>query len=494
VNKKIARIVLFAAVVVVAVIALAGNRWLKNSLPGSLVQASGGLTPQPITTPGFPAPSAVVESWINNNNQDAMRVHGWALWEGISSITPRSNGWPVWETWYTDGEVQSGPPNATGNLQARQLRAAGRPVHPFHEPRQFRHLLLRNRFAPALAAIDTGSQVVGFNKFDLDYSQFVWNNSYNSGPALWKIQKNWPAGAPVASRALKPFPSAAIALKPVFQIVHGPSNQSGITLLNYWLGDLTTGPQNSTNPVNPTWNTWKQCVVVNTGSGPIPSDLACSNGGSPAGVVPVSQFFNFALSPAEATEICSTVIGQPDLQCPVQSGDFAILVAMHMATREDSNWTWQTFWWNYSQPFPYGAPPSSVPAPFNNYAMCTGYSMTINPPNSPQGANVVCYNPYLETGLTGINGVGSDCMSCHIVASYGNNVNNPPNPPAPGAGPNPSYPLFSGSSYISVNNPQDDVAYFDCNTTTEFSWFLAGSVAGAATPPKQPPCTITPSR
>jgi len=154
---------------------------------------------------------------------------------------------------------------------------------------------------------------------------------------------------------------------------------------------------------------------------------------------------------------------------------------MHMTTREDSNWTWQTFWWNYNQPFPYGAPPSSVPAPFNNYAMCTGYSMTVNPPNSTQGTNVVCYNPYLETGLSGVNGVQSNCMSCHGVASLGNNPNNP------------GYPPFkpSTTSYISVTEPQDDITYYDCQTTTDFSWFLAGTIAGGTNPPPQPTCTTT---
>jgi hypothetical protein len=480
-SKKVVQTLLFGAVAIAA-ITFAGSQSLRNYLPGSLVQASGGLTPQPITTPGFPAPSSAVESWITNNNQSAMRVHGWALWAGISSITPLTNGWPVWETWYTDAEVQSGPPSATANAKFHKLRAAGKPVNPFHEPRQFRHLLLRNRFAPALASIDTGSQVVGFNKFDVDYAQFVWNNSYNTGQALWNVQTGWPAGTPVANRTIKAFSVTAVGLKPTFQIVHGPNNQSGITLLNYWLGDLTTGPQNSTNPANPTWATWKQCVIVNTGSGPVPGGLTCPNGGIPSGVVPVTQFFNFPLSSDEATDICSKVIGQPDAQCPVQPGDFAILVGMHMNTREDTNWTWQTFWWNYNQPFPYGAPPSSVPAPFNNYAMCTGYSMTVNPPNSPQGTNVVCYNPYLETGLQGVNGVGSNCMSCHVVASYGNNPNSP------------GYPPFTGpTSYISVNDPQDDITYFDCQTTSEFSWFLGGNVAGSIPTPPQPTCVTSTS-
>ena len=33
----------------------------------------------------------------------------------------------------------------------------------------------------------------------------------------------------------------------------------------------------------------------------------------------------------------------------VKAGDLALLVAMHVTTKELPNWTWQTFWW---EPFP----------------------------------------------------------------------------------------------------------------------------------------------
>ena len=75
-----------------------------------------------------------------------------------------------------------------------------------------------------------------------------------------------------------------------------------------------------------------------------------------------------------------------------------------------------------------GCPPSRCwrPSRFNNYAMCTAYSMTVNPPNSLTGQNVLCDNPYLETGLTAVLGIQSNCMSCHSTAAYGNNPNNQP--------------------------------------------------------------------
>jgi hypothetical protein len=273
-------------------------------------------------------------------------------------------------------------------------------------------------------------------------------------------------------------------------------------VLPYWLGDLTTGPSNSNNQANPTFGTWNQCVVVYTTPQAPTSQFTqtCANGQKPSSYVSVKEFFNFSLNATEAAAICDI---QPDSpqpppkhKCPVQEGDYAVLVAMHMTTREDDNWTWQTFWWNHGQQFPYGAPPESIVKPFNNYAMCTAYSMTTNPPNSLTGQNVLCYNPYLETGLTAVVGTQSNCMSCHNTAALGNNPNNPPAPNPPQTGlayvqGNPNYPSFLNmSDYISPTDPNDSNFYYACNTKTEFSWFLAALVAnGTGAPANIAACT-----
>jgi hypothetical protein len=242
-------------------------------------------------------------------------------------------------------------------------RRAGRPENVFHVPRQFvRARALQRRLLSPLAAVvaSPGEQVLGFNKFDPTYAGHVWSNQFQNPNNLWTIQNGWPAGTPVANRHIPPFPATAIGLKPVFEVARGPNN-GGVTVLNYWLGDLTTGPQNSTNPQAPTSDTWKQCVVVQTGSGPVPPGLTCPNGGTPSGTVTQNDFYSFQLEAAEVQSICGS-----QSPCAVKVGDYALLVAMHLTTRENDNWTWQTFWWNYNQPFPYGAPPSTIRQPCRN--------------------------------------------------------------------------------------------------------------------------------
>jgi hypothetical protein len=494
--KKYDKRVLAAACGLLIMLALvAGGSVLAGSPPANLP-----LTPQPVNLPSglapgdFPVPTATVDGWVNNNDQVSIRAHAWALWSGMTSITSASQGWPVFETWYTDGEVQAGKPSATAAAQSKfaAARAIGRPTHNFEQFRQFHHAQAGLRGAksvlPGAAAAPGGLQVLGFNKFDADYANFVWSNNYNTATGLWNVQNSWPVGTPPAQRIIQPFVNTAVGLKPVFQAVAGPTNGGGVTVLPYWLGDLTTGPSNSSNPANPTFGFWNQCVVVYTTpsqpSAPI-SNWKCGNSATPSGFVSVNQFYNFALTAAEAVDICGGAS-----PCPTKAGDFAILVAMHMTTKEDENWTWQTFWWNYGQPFPYGGPPPNIPAPFNNYAMCTAYSMTTNPVNSLQGQNGLCYNPYLETGLTGVAGINSDCMSCHATAGYGNNPNNSASSVANSVGLTPNYPSFLNMShYIAVANQADAYFYYACNTSTDFSWFLGGNVSTAkGAPATNAPC------
>ncbi len=438
--------------IVLGVVVGIGSAVLLNSIQ---VGAAGGLTPQPIHMAGFPTPPNTIDALVSSNNTAGIRKHGWDLWAGATYVAPKQP-WPVWETWYTDADVAAGPPSKNAALLTRT-----QPNHPFHRLRQFHHV---GQMKGLAVTIDPNEQVAGFNKFNEDYARFVWQNNYENPTAIGALNQ-WPAGTTVSSRRIENFTYPAIGLKPVFMLVNGPTHSSGITVMPYWKGDLTTGPANSTTPANPTPGTWKQCVVVKTGSAAPPAGTKCKDGTTPP-VIAVSLFYNFVLSAAEAAAMNTAQ------NLGAQKGDYAVLVAMHMTTRENSNWTWQTFWWNYGQPFPYGPPPAAVKAPFNNYAMCNAYSMTIK--NDPSQPNILCYNPYLETSPGIPDGIHSDCMSCHHVAGFGINANA-------------NYPAsYSPSSYIDVDFNGDNTNYFNCQTTTDFSWFLAINAKPPTTAPGCP--------
>jgi hypothetical protein len=99
----------------------------------------------------------------------------------------------------------------------------------------------------------------------------------------------------------------------------------------------------------------------------------------------------------------------------------------------------------------------------------------VTPPNDPNGKQDLCYNPYLETALTGLdnkdqsitNGVGieTNCMTCHRAAVWNPSNDNPP---------------YAIDFYLDPANPK----WFDGVTKTEFSW---ATQSNAHTAPFLPP-------
>jgi hypothetical protein len=161
-----------------------------------------------------------------------------------------------------------------------------------------------------------------------------------------------------------------------------------------------------------------------------------------------------------------------------------LLVAMHVGTKEISNWTWQTFFWtpNPAQPlfpssaFAAGLRPSNLNGAANHYAVATAYAMVW--PNQPinGGTNtgvtpIIAFNPYLEAGLGNLSsgrpnqlnpnyqwGVQTNCMSCHAQATVV--------PSSPGS----SLP-YTADQYISMN----DTMFYKF-LKVDFAWSIQGNV------------------
>src|SRR5262245_7107106 len=96
---------LLTAIVCGATLLLAAST--GGAQPPPLTPQPVNLPSQPPTSPGsFPVNASTVDGWVSANDQTSIRTHGWALWSGITSITSQSQGWPVFETWYTDSEVE----------------------------------------------------------------------------------------------------------------------------------------------------------------------------------------------------------------------------------------------------------------------------------------------------------------------------------------------------------------------------------------------------
>jgi hypothetical protein len=467
--------------VAAAAVALAGGAYVANGAWSKAKAAkigaakasatkvvAGAVTPVPLPDgPNFPVPAATINRWIAQSDTAAIRGHAWSLWQGMSAASGQYfNGQPlpIWETWAGPSDVfpkrhasaaAAGPPAAT--LAARL--AQPRVIRDFAAPLQFHH----NDGAPLGAQGTFGnSDIMASNKFNPQAATFIdapqpgpggGTYSYTTREGLQKLNASWPATTPPQNRGINDFPIRAIETKPVF----GTVKAEGLTIQPLW-----QGPSASTDPANPYVTTWTTCVLIDpTGAGPIrpatPPEIHSIKSPGPCKTflwAPLSTFYAVKLSAPEARNF------QAASGKIVNAGDFAVLLAMHVNTKEIPFWTWQTFWWQPGPDTPNGFPgskqgqPAGLRAPWTNYAACAAYSQTTTPTSSTMQ---VCFNPYLETSPFIPAGLTSNCMSCHGVALYGPVGNYPKDYKRP-------ITFFSDPTYFNTSS-----------TNTDFSWAVAGA-------------------
>lgn len=428
--------------------------------------ATATVTPVPLPTgPDFPVPAATITGWVDNGDTAAIRGHAWSLWQAMAAPSGQYfNGQqlPIWETWASADDVF---PQTSAALKAAVTPRAATLAARLAQPRALRHFRVPHQFhhgAAANAALAFGnSDVTAFNKFNPQAATFIdtpqpgpgGTYNYSSGASLAKLNAAWPSTTTPQNRGINEFPNQAIELKPVF----GTVSATGLTIQPLW-----QGPAASTNASNPTPDTWTTCVLISpTGSGAVrPATKAEIASVGSAGAcqtflwAPLSTFYAVRLSATEAADFRAAT-GKA-----VAEGDFAVLLAMHVNTKEIPFWTWQTFWWQPGADTPNGFPgskqgqPVGLGAPWNNYAACTAYDQTTTAGGSTM---LVCFNPYLETSPGIPAGVSSNCMSCHGVAVVGGNAPYPPHYNRP-------ITFFTDPDYFTTSD-----------THTDFSWAVANA-------------------
>lgn len=418
---------------------------------------------------------AVIDAWIerpSGPDLDSIWGHGWDLWRAINAPSGYSlNGTPlpVWETWYSDEEAF---------LDNQDALAASRDFDPLAQ--SFHAGALRNAHdtdVPLPAASLT------FNRFNRPMFDAIQENRYYDRQVLQALANGFDAaGTPPALRSVMEFPNTSVMLKPVWFVVPGDRP----SMLPYWAGDA---PDVAADVDNPTWGTWKQCVLVDpTGTATPDEDRVCNAGNPGETPAPARSYAVKQLStdPA-ASDFYAFRITQEEVDSfgqfkmlfdntnkegkveEIEAGDYAVLLAMHTSTREIEDWTWQTFWWVPDPTTVVATPPhaqrapSSIPAPFRSFHMCSAYFMTTPPDAGPAGEPWTCFNPYLESDLTDLYsadrsvddqvGKQSNCMTCHRVAKFSAA----------------SKVEYAASGYVDKSDP----AWFADGVITEFSWAMA---------------------
>lgn len=410
------------------------------------------LSITPIDIPAgydYPGDRSLLQTWADEWQIEKITEHAWHMWAGMTADSGETwNGTmlPYWETWCGNEEVFSGKCNE------EKGRA---PAHQFIGAAQLNH---------GDNSADADAQIVTFNKFNPAMAEFLSKKhkgpgdveyDYTSQKSLIALNNAWPTDTPIKDRKIVDTPytptvgtvqgSAAIETKPVIFVVKA----TGLTPLPLWQGLSGSVTPNSAGP-----SSWTTCILIDPENSagpdtiPVPasaeqikkinqnSNLSCD----PAKYLyaPLQVVWGFQMDADEAAAWNNVVKASADGAQVIQAEDkdWAVLVGMHVNSKEIVNWTWQTFWWQPGGDTPDNYPGSKkgmtddVKGSWRNYAMCTAWNQTQG--NASKEIHV-CFNPYLETSVTIPSGQNSNCMSCHGMASVGlgtpNCVVNQNNPP-----------------------------------------------------------------
>ncbi|HEY7403048.1 MAG TPA: hypothetical protein VIB39_05975 [Candidatus Angelobacter sp.] len=434
---------------------------------------------------GFDYPEQV-QGWVYPTNGDRMRLHGWCLFAGLNQVS-QPNGPLLWQNWKTSTQAfqyQYNPwkgvggaalPQRPAPLNARNVanaRVGG--ANPINNPPPMYPINsnVANKYPTCRQPIPGHSgwyqlmdgdhmqsngdiMVAGviYNKAAIDNIVLSHFDNAVTLNSLLPPDKTSPANA------IKQFPSSSIVLKPMFW----PVQKGGFTVLPVWdwdankPGSPTDGQyagyemkqfwRNAVaitdlpNPTPPPKVTYLYNVYDPTGTtqiGPITYDNTSQISPPAFRVVSVNDFYHRQLNATELAQLSTCDRALLDASAywaynrAFQPGDYIVLVAMHIMTKEQPDWTFQSLWYHpdadKSDTCRYckSRPTNLADTTFRHYLLTTTYGTTQGqghdnyyaPPNTQPGASIwpVAYNPYIE--LAASHPITTNCMNCHHRAAW----------------------------------------------------------------------------
>lgn len=335
----------------------------------------------------FPANKQTLEQFRRDANLSAQRLHVWNVWAGLTQPTPDGKH-SIFETWYSVDEAFDPNASPQANIPRRIVRRLER-------PRQFQS-------APGQPNLQAGGDSV-FADVVVNYPHYnhIRTNRLYLSSVLGQM-KQTAAVDPLHpnDRIVPAFPANAVALKPVWW----PIKRNTKTALPVWDPEFNA-PLPQGNPPQ----RWARVVAVDPTRMTVPAGETTSiNFAGTAHpnsvVVGLGSFHYYELDQQAANAAQAAGF---DLQV----GDYMILIASHITTKEIDDWVWATVWWHDRPDVGAFAAdrPVSVKGPYRNYLMAASYDLQT--PKQPDGTDHVAFNPYLEARFP--NGQVSNCMNCH---------------------------------------------------------------------------------
>jgi hypothetical protein len=403
----------------------------------------------------FPADKRLLEQYRAQPNVAAQRIHAWNIFAGMTRPTP-DNKFAIFETWFSEDETfPVGAPNLRG-------RGATMAMPRFSVPRQFGEL----RGAGNVAA-EPGSAVLSFVLYNFAGYNHVRTNRLFQKSVLDNLVKNGAFDVKIPqNRMIPPFPSNAVVLKTVWW----PVAKDKISAMPIW--DPETNPPQATGNDYPTWSRFIGVDATRRAPPGVPSgetgDVTYDGQVKRnSHIVNIDNFHWRLLDNRDAVDAVNgsgvtAQMAQASFGRPLAIGDYAVLAAIHVTTKEIDDWVWATFWWHdrpNDGPFAQNRV-GSLRGAWRNYLMDVTYDLNL--PAEKDGSPKVTFDPWLEArfidGGHGGGGTVSNCMNCHNRASWPNRTDCP--------NMRCFLPIYRG-------NPDfEDTAYAPGRLRTDFLWSI----------------------
>lgn len=344
-----------------------------------------GATPRSNMDLDIPATSDQLARIRDADDVTAMRAHAWQVCENITAGAPE--GAPTWFNWETRA--------AAAKRMAAQLPLTGVPVSAV-----FRTRSASPGAVPTTRAVIRRPPIAVTVHFNKPAAEHIQANRYSARTAFAALKTQFDqTNAPAQERKILEFPTDAIAVKAIWRLLPAVPGPNDIWLLPVY-DDKVRNPSAAYPP-----SKWERCVAIDfaggdTGAKP---DAMLAGERGPVKWVSIDRFFRVSLNAQQASEMNAS------------PGDQAILVGLHVATKELPNWVWATFWW-HDRPndgeFALGRPADVTRSVWGNYLMNVDFGRG---EGTGDFLRRPVFNPWLEAGLKG--GIASNCMSCHQQAS-----------------------------------------------------------------------------
>ena len=444
-----------------------------------------------VTGIDFPTERTTIEKWVAENDQKSMLEHAWGIWAGLtanSKVRLNNQKLLVFETWL---DVQQLGEGANSGKTYEEICAEPRNRNWLGKLEQLFHGNPEGEGEVEALGIETGNaNRLESVKYDPYASEHAIKNSYLNLEYMEKLA----ASAPGDTLSIKDFPKPSITIKPTYYVFSSDDLEDNRYFkMHAWPGDYEERAMDEKG-FGPT--KWKRFVWVDTENKSKGTGKVSKEGDSTRTedcTYNLKDFIHFTFSEEHASLVNEK---DDDNIEDVSAGDWAILVGMHVTTKELKRWTWQTYWWeaNPDKPLSPSTPlaaelrkKAKLSKEASHYAVAVAYSM-LNPAQPIRGGEnagdtVIAFNPYLEAAfgcsvfgnnapiasevklpdnstVTTCRGIRTNCMSCHSMATV--NFTTSDGKTTVGG------QQYIGNRYISISDP----AIFNDYLQIDFLWSI----------------------